>query len=296
MEQARKPSETIPLPQSTAAPSSSWRLRLLGAGLRSAYRLMPQLAVRYAYRLWTTPSRTPLRADERLWLAQAQRLPFTWKGKPIAVYAWGAGETVLLLHGWSGHAGQWRAFADPLLAAGYRVVALDAPAHGASPGQRTTLPELTAVVCALSAQIGPLYAVIAHSLGVACSALALREELRVQRVVAINAPARFEALLDHFTRMLALPADFVERLRRLIETRFGARVWEELSTDYNARALTTPALLIHDRDDRTLGPEHGRALARAWPKARFVQTTGLGHRRILDDAQVARLAVEFLRQ
>lgn len=300
MEHARKQTRLDPAPLPHAAtttpssPSSSWRLRLLRGSLRLLYALAPQTAVRYAYRLWTTPTRMPLRAEDRVLLAQAQRLSFVWNGKPVAVYAWGAGETVLLLHGWSGRAAQWRDFIDPLVAAGFRVIAFDAPAHGASAGWRTTLPELAAAVYALAAQVGPLRGLIAHSLGVACGALALRQELRVQRVVGISAPARFEALLDHFTRMLALPADFVDRLSRLIETRHGARVWEELSIDCNARMLTTPALLIHDRDDRTLGPAHGRALARAWTGAHLVETTGLGHSRILADRQVVRLAVDFL--
>lgn len=302
MEHARKHvrAASASLPR-TAAPLAlsdplPWRLRLLRTGLRAAYWLSPHFAVRCAYRLWTTPRRAPVGRDERRWLAQAQRLPFKWKGQPMAVYTWGEGEPVLLLHGWGGRSGQWRHFVDPLLAAGFRVVALDAPAHGASPGRRTTLPELTAVVCALAADIGPLRGLIAHSLGVACSTLALRQNLRAERVVAISPPARFGILLDHFTQLLALPVAFVERLRRLVETRFGARVWEELSADFNARALTTPALLIHDRNDRKLGPENGRALARAWRNARFVQTTGLGHRRILEDDQVVRLAVDFLRQ
>lgn len=301
MEQARKRTRTGTANLlGTATPpsslSSSWRLRLLRASLRIVYALAPQTAVRLAFRLWTTPSRTPLRADERVSLARAQRLPFVWNGKPVAVYAWGAGETVLLVHGWSGRAAQWRAFVDPLRAAGFRVVAFDAPAHGASAGRRTTLPELTAVVCALAAQVGPLRGLIAHSLGVACSTLALRQEPLAKRVVAISAPARFEAVLDYFTRMLDLPGDFVERLRRLIETRFGGRVWDELSADFNARTLSTPALLIHDRDDRTLGPAHGHALARAWRGSRLIQTTGLGHRRILEDPQVVQSVVDFLRQ
>lgn len=300
MEQARKQRTDGPALLATATPPSSlvssWRVRSLRAGLRFFYALAPHTAVRLAYRLWTTPRRTPLRPDERALLARAQRLPFVWNGKPVAVYTWGAGEPVLLLHGWSGRAGQWQAFVDPLLAAGFRVIAFDAPAHGASAGSRTTLPELTAVVCALAAELGPLRGLIAHSLGAACGALALRQELRAQRVVAISAPARFAALLDYFTDMLALPGEFVERLRRLIETRHGTRVWDELSVDFNAGALRQPALLIHDRDDRTLGPAHGRLLARAWPAARLVQTKGLGHRRILEDPRVVRLAVDFLLQ
>ena len=45
--------------------------------------------------------------------------------------SWGAGPVVYLVHGWAGHRGQLAAFVPPLVAYGYRVVAFDAPSHGA---------------------------------------------------------------------------------------------------------------------------------------------------------------------
>lgn len=302
MEQGRKHARTSAsaVALGTAPPSplvaSSWRRRWLGAALRCYHALAPRAATRAAYRLWTRPRRTPLRADERAWLARAERLPFVWDGRRVAVYAWGTGETVLLLHGWHGCAAHWRAFVEPLLAAGLRVVAWDAPAHGASGGRRTTLPELTAAACALTSQLGPLRGIVAHSLGAACGILALREAACAPRMVAISAPARFQTLLDYFTQPLALPEAFVQRLRALVETRYGAQAWEALSPETAARDLAVPGLLIHDRDDRLLAPAHARALARAWPAARLVQTKGLGHQRILADPQVVQLTVDFLRQ
>ena len=42
--------------------------------------------------------------------------------------------------------------------------------------------------------------------------------------------------------------------------------------------------------------EDGNALARAWPNAELVSTSGLGHRRILDDPEVVKRAVAFVAQ
>ena len=58
---------------------------------------------------------------------------------PKPYFAWGAGPSVLLVHGWEGRGAQLGALVDPLVAAGYRVVALDGPAHGDSPGRLSTL-------------------------------------------------------------------------------------------------------------------------------------------------------------
>ena len=61
-----------------------------------------------------------------------------------------------------------------------------------------------------------------------------------------------------------------------------------------APRLSTPALVIHDRDDRLMPWTHGATVARHWPGARLLTTRGLGHRRILADERVTRVAAEFV--
>lgn len=46
------------------------------------------------------------------------------------------------------------------------------------------------------------------------------------------------------------------------------------------------ALVIHDEGDREVPFDDGASIAAAWPGARLVQTTGLGHRKILRDEAV----------
>jgi hypothetical protein len=39
---------------------------------------------------------------------------------------------------------------------------------------------------------------------------------------------------------------------------------------------------------------HGASVAREWPGARLLTTDGLGHRRILGDERVTRVAADFI--
>jgi pimeloyl-ACP methyl ester carboxylesterase len=60
--------------------------------------------------------------------------------------------------------------------------------------------------------------------------------------------------------------------------------------------MTVPALVVHDRDDRDVPFSHGDEIARAWPGAELMATTGLGHRAVVWDAEVVRRTVGFLRE
>ncbi|HMI90586.1 MAG TPA: alpha/beta fold hydrolase, partial [Polyangiales bacterium] len=83
----------------------------------------------------------------------------------LSVSEWGRGPAVLLVHGWNGHSGQLTELVAPLVAAGRRVVAFDQPAHGRSSGQRATLIDFAGAVRAVADAVGPLDAIVAHSLG-----------------------------------------------------------------------------------------------------------------------------------
>lgn len=52
---------------------------------------------------------------------------------------------------------------------------------------------------------------------------------------------------------------------------------------------------MHDVLDREVPWSEGERIARHWPGARLLSTTGLGHHRIVDDAGVIEAALRFLR-
>ena len=146
--------------------------------LRFSTLVSTELTGRWLNRLWFRSQRYPEPAREQEWLASAQRLEFVHRGRPLAVYSWGEGPTVLLVHGWHGRGTQLGAFAAPLVSAGYRVVAFDAPAHGRTPGHATDLPEVSGTLLAVANAFPPLHGVTAHSFGTVRTLVAIRTGLR----------------------------------------------------------------------------------------------------------------------
>jgi pimeloyl-ACP methyl ester carboxylesterase len=254
-------------------------------------RTAPSLASRVAVNLFMTPRRHRRPDRERELLAHAS--PFdVFLGGATTIRAWrwdtqrnASAGTVLLVHGWEGRGSQLASFVRPLTAAGFSVVAFDAPAHGESSGTRSSLPHFAWSVRAVSDAIGSTHAIIAHSLGCAAATLALRDGLRTGRLVFLSPPLDPSDYVDRFGSVLGLEETVRRRMKVRIEERF-ARKWSDFSLERSAPAMTAPLLVIHDRDDDETLWSEGAALSAAWPGARLISTSGLGHRRILRDPGV----------
>ena len=61
-----------------------------------------------------------------------------------------------------------------------------------------------------------------------------------------------------------------------------------------ARRMASPLLVIHDRDDSMVPFANGSEIARSWPGARLIETSGLGHSDILRDPAVIPHVLHFL--
>jgi pimeloyl-ACP methyl ester carboxylesterase len=256
--------------------------------------VFPRLMGRRAFDLWFRTRRFPESAAGKRFAREAQRETLMVEDLPVAVYTLGEGPVVLFVHGWSGRGSQVAAFARPLVAAGYRVMAVDAPGHGDTPGDRTNILECTAVLHAFAHNYGDVYAAITHSFGGMVLAHAMSNGMHIDRVVCISAPAHVDYLLDGFAQTLAIPDKVIEDVQRRMDERFDEGFRETISTVVNVRDLDVPALVIHDRDDHNVPWQQGKIIANAWPGARFMQTAGLGHGRILRDAGVVKAAVDFI--
>ncbi len=269
------------------------RLLLLRRLTAFLERVHPAWTGPLAETLFITPPRHRPSARERAYLQGFAPLDLPFPGGALRAYTRGEGPLVLLLHGWGGRAGQMRAFASALADAGFRAVALDAPAHGASPGRRASIPHFAAALQAAEAHLGPVHAVIGHSLGGISTLAALADGLRARRAVVVAAPAHPR----RFYRQLLAHLGVVEARWPALEAAFEARVgraWDEVEAPALAARLELPLLLIHDREDREVPLAEAEATAASHPEARLLVTTGLGHRRILKDAEVVRAAVRFL--
>jgi pimeloyl-ACP methyl ester carboxylesterase len=263
--------------------------------LRMGFTLLrpwPGLAARWAEGLFFSPPRGGRRGAGIGEAAERRDVALDGSGA-VATWTVGRGPVVYLLHGWGGSAAQLRGLVPPLLAEGFTVVAMDAPGHGASAGTRSSIPEFARALSAVVARYGPAHAVVTHSLGGAALAVAMGGGLAVGRAVLVGPPADPVAWTRMFADRLAVGASALARMQQRTEDRLRIR-WSDLHVPTLAARFAVPALVVHDRGDREVPWREGAAVAAAWPGATLLTTTGLGHRRILQDPAVTRTIAAFV--
>lgn len=258
--------------------------RVLWLAARATAPVSRRVAGRLAFWLWHVPWQ---RSGLAPTTAGGRHHRLTVGGRGIEVVERGTGPTALLVHGWADHAASWDPVADALVTAGWRVVAVDLPAHGGTPGVRSDVIVQSSAVSALLTRF-EVRAVVAHSLGAMATARALRAGGGdgVERAVFLAPIVRLDPVIATFLRETRLPAALEAPLRRCIERRFGPDVWDDVATDRNLAGSRRPGLIIHDEQDRRAAVDGARTLVDAWPGARLHTTSGLGHRRLLSDPDV----------
>lgn len=271
----------------------STSVRIIRIAARVSSALTPNLGARWLEHLFLTPLRRPMPTREIGWMATAQRKAVRYDARRLPVYSWGSGPTILLAHGWSGRGSQMGVFVDPLVKRGFRVVTFDAPGHGEADGRQSSLPEIAIAIERVVDNIGPIQAIVAHSLGTAATTIALSRGLSVERLVYIAPPDNPGDYLYRAARYLGFSDEIAGRAQTRIEKRFSFP-FERARGTLLAPALDVPLLVIHDLNDPEVPHEEGARLVDAWSGARLMTTNGLGHNHILRAPEVVDAAVGFL--
>ncbi len=265
-------------------------------------RLAPAAVGDFVARRMLTPAH---RAAKPVDPGSAEILRITDRERQLHALSWGvaARPWVLLMHGWEGSGADMMAFVAPLTAAGMRVVALDAPAHGDSPGTQTDVHDMARAIAACAERLGEPAAIIAHSLGAAASAVYLSERQcaqpreaerrgQTESLVLLSPGGDLDDEVSRVAATLGLPPSATAALRRRLEQHYQ-RPLADCSTRATLHRLSVRGLVVHDRDDRIVAHADGAAACRALAGARLLTTQGLGHRRILRDERVVAEVVAF---
>ncbi len=237
-----------------------------------------------------TPRRAALRSRDEALLNRGTKLGLN---HGLAASSWGDGKTVLLVHGWNSRGTHWGAFIDALNEAGFRAVAVDAPGHGDSPGDRCHVLQYGKALVDVARQVGPLAGVVGHSFGAGATVIALERGLKAQRVVLLGGPASLISVVDRWGRDHRLSEMEIPVFRQLVERAVGEPI-DGLDLAKIAPSLRQPALIVHDLDDEEIPVSDALSVAAAWPGARMLTTNGYGHRRLLVAADVIREVTAFL--
>ncbi|MBX9561868.1 alpha/beta fold hydrolase [Aeromonas hydrophila] len=256
---------------------------MLGLGTRLHHTLAPAHAKRTASKLLLTPQRN--QRDDTAPAGLVKQAVHTSEG-PLMSYRLGQGPVWLLMHGWSGSAGQFYPLMSHIAAQGFTAIAYDHPAHGHSAGHTGHLPRFVRafdeLVEKMTAECGPLQGVIAHSMGGAVTLSSRRRELDALPLLLIS------PVLDYVPQLYGMVA------RSGYSIRLFDAVVKEIEQEYQHPLSTVdplgrlasrsgPAIIVHDEEDR-FAP-HGDSLrATQDGRTRLVSTRGLGHGRILASA------------
>jgi pimeloyl-ACP methyl ester carboxylesterase len=292
---------TNPLQTASAYYQASPGTRWLRWGLGLSERVWPALAVRGALRLFGTPLPPKWLHRRQPTLATWQAAPWPFEQASVTLYQpppGPPGPVVLLLHGWGGHAAQMLPLAQALMAQGLRPMLVDLPAHGRSQGSTSNLPQFARaieyVTARLQQQGHEVRAVVAHSLAANALAYAAARGLPVARLALLAPPASPHAYTRLFAMVFGLSEDTRSRMQQRVEAREGILMRQFEPAAVGPR-VALPTLIVHDREDRINRFADAEAYRDAIAGARLMETSGLGHTRLLKDEQVLQAVVAHVR-
>ncbi len=277
--------------------------------VRAASTVAPQFVLKRASALFIKPQRYAAPAPEQRVLATgaAFSVPSTYKNGTANIAAWRFGAVdapaIICSHGWSGRGGQFRAFVEPLCAAGYQVILFDHLGHGQSTGKSATLVDfwlgLESVWAHLEAQQIPVAGLLGHSLGGAAVASSLRRSLSknskrasAPKAILIAPPNSLIGFSKWFKRFTGISEPVRAAMQWRFEQKTGVK-WQEFELPQSVNTIKAQALIIHDANDDATSQAGGLAIAVNWPKAQFLGTEGLGHLRVLRNKAVLQACVDF---
>ncbi len=264
------------------------------AALAAASYVVPGLVAPFFRRMMLTPRRhvrpPPVLAvpdaDERIDL-----------GDGLVAWRWGdnnpATPNVLLVHGFEGNRAQFGAILEALLARGLSVVALDVPAHGESLGNELTAVKFIAAIERTLDRIGPVHAVVGHSMGGAMSLFSIAHRGGARRVALVSAPSSLKRELQRFAKAVGLSKRGARAFIASVEKQVG-RPAADFDVRHIAGKVKLPVLMIHDQTDRQVPVAEAARSAHMLPAAEQIVTRGLGHNRLLADPAVVAAIVDFV--
>ena len=236
-----------------------------------------KLASKWALDLFSRPLKGRYKISHPI-LTSAEQSVLYFEQLPITTYMWsGKKETVLLAHGWESNSGRWNNTIKNLLKSNYGVIALDAPAHGASGSNSFNAVLYSKFIEVVCKKFKPSV-LIGHSVGGMAISFFLRNSgyHLASKLIFLGAPAGFPGIFKNYTDLMG----FNSRVRRGIEERV-VRKFGQPSSYFNTAQFMSKidckGLIIHDQNDPVIPYTDAIEIQTAHKNSTLVTTNGLGH-------------------
>ncbi len=191
-----------------------------------------------------------------------------------------------------------RSFVPGLLAAGYRVVTFDAPAHGDSAGERTNLPEYASAVRAFIKKVGGVESIVTHSFGGAAAVYALAhldDAIEIEKLVLIAAPASTQKVVHHFVKLVNLSGKAYAIFRNNLRQKMRNLPFEQADIKHGLEKVKVKeVLIVHDKTDPSVSFESAEEIFERYDHVSLLVTHGFGHYKLMKQPEVIERVVRFV--
>lgn len=258
--------------------------------------LSKKKAAEKAFITFTTPY---IKAKPNNGLKNAEPVKFSFRGLTIKGYRWNhpGKRKALILHGFGSAAYKFEYYAKALAAAGYEVLAFDAPAHGSSGGKTVNGVVYSEMILEASWLFGPFDSFLAHSFGGLAISLALEQmpHSADTRVVLIAPATETTSAIDGAFATLGIHDPEIRTLFNQQITDLTGKDPAWFSVSRTIRHNKARVLWVHDEQDTITPWADARKVQELdLPHVRFLVTSGLGHQKIYHDTAVKEQIISFL--
>lgn len=257
-------------------------------------RFFPRLAKAWATSLFFKPRQIPLRSEDRDFMEAAGTFSYRIKGSSVCFYEWGQHQKyVLLVHGWGGRASQFKPMAAQFLKAGYKVVTFDAPGHGRSKNNESSMFHFAQAIMIAVQKYGSPEVLIGHSLGAVASLMSVVNGVKPEKLIMLSAPVIGDEILYSFRSRIGASERVNKWLKDYVEYTHRMTFDSVTGLELAKRLEPLNVLIVHDRSDKEVGMEHPYALLSELKYADSYFTKSLGHSKVVRDEDVIKQTIAY---
>lgn len=267
--------------------------KIIGFFLNIVSYIAPQYAAKIAVQIFSTPQTGKLTSIETEYLKSAIQEDIIYNKFHIKTYHWkGKKDTILLAHGWESNTYRWKDLIDLLKTHDYNIIALDAPAHGASGNKTFNALLYSECICKVVQRFNASI-IIGHSVG-GMSSVFFQYNYKlpyVEKLVLLGTPANFLGVLKHYVIMMGYSKRVITSINQYITKHFNHPP-EYFSASNFSKDIAIKGLIIHDKKDRIISYKDGLLFKQNYTNSKFIDTKGFGH--ALKSDKIYQYILEFI--
>jgi len=269
--------------------------KAIGFGFNVGGLFTPNLMARTAMNLFCRPRAGRIRPKDQIILdtADSQGTLTTEYGQ-IAHYTWNPNghKTILLMHGWESNSARWRSLQKMLVQQDWKVVAIDAPAHGASSNAAFDMIQYIAAINEAVIKFKP-EVMAGHSVGGAsiCFYLSRYDYPEFEHIVLLGTPTHLRQMFTSFGDTVGISARVNTAVESHFVNTFDMSI-DDISAPHMVQNVDTPTLIIHDEGDAVISIEDAKLYHELFNHSELFITNGYGHG--LQHKVVFRKIVDFI--